>query len=154
MAIQIIKSISGHITLNKYQDILTIFTIINNHRHFSAHCIASDGEQAFNKSMIDDVLNYKCDLSSFVTNVFALCKILPILDMLHGVKCGRSKIMNNKVKLGNNCDWFSSNSLMIDLKMFDQVLKNQTAWGKMRDISSKVRRGSGYSVSFARTAFS
>ena len=80
------------------------------------------------------MLDGKISLQSFLENVYKICKIIPVLDMLHGVKTGRSKIMNKTIKLGENCDLFNSISLSVDLQMFDEFLSGQTALGKMRDI--------------------
>ena len=100
---QVIKSIPGYITLNEYQDIQTIISIINNHRYFFGLLYRFWWAFESFKLMIADVLNYK-------------------------------------VKLGKDCDRFSSQTLMVDLKIFDQVLKDQTIWGDAGYLSTQKIR--------------
>ena len=49
-------------------------------------------------------------------------------------------VLNYKVKLGKDCDRFSSQTLMVDLKIFDQVLKDQTIWGDAGYLSTQKIR--------------
>ena len=144
MALHLSKSEAGHFSLNEYQDLLTLITKINSHPHFEIHFVSADGEQALSKlhsaiyerykEKIKEVLDGTLSISDFCKFVCEKCRIIAVLDMLHGVKTGRSKLLQNTIKLGNNCDLISAESLSVDLGMFDQVLGDQTAWGKMRDI--------------------
>lgn len=72
----------------------------------------------------------RSSLLFFLKYVCEYCEIIQILDMLHGVKSGKNKLLQNTVKLGNKCYAFISETLSIDLCSFDQVLMDQTRWGK------------------------
>lgn len=141
--IHLSRSMTGHQTLNDIKDIKDILEIINAHSHFSVHFFAADGEtslsllhqQAFDKysSLIPQVLEGKINLDDFVKQAYVLCKIIPILDMLHGVKSGRNKLIPYIIKLGTDCDLISADDLAEDLLLHINVFNDKSTTGRMKN---------------------
>lgn len=142
------KSFYDYQTLNEFYIIKNILSIINNHKHFSVHFFAADGEvalnmlhqEAFNKyeSYIGKVLKGELTMDSFIQKVYELCIIIPVLDMLHAVKSGRNKIMIGDIKLGDGCDIFNSQSLSDDLNIKSNILKDKSTAGRMKDMYALI----------------
>ena len=148
MVIHLSKSLTGHQTLNEFYIIKNILTLINKHQHFSAHFFAADGELALNKLhrevfnrykiLIPQVIQGKLTINDFIKKVYDLSCIIAVLDMLHGVKSGRNKVMSNGVKLGDGCDVFNYESLSKDLKIKGNTLKDKSTAGRMKDMFALI----------------
>ena len=134
--IHLTKSSDGHFSVNEAEDIRTIFGIINNHPHFQARYFAADGEHGLNdfhqlafekyEEAIPEVLNKRMNIQDFITNIKEKCQIFPVLDMVHGEKSGRNRIVNNIIKLGNDVNLITKEQLAKDLSIFKDVLTDRS----------------------------
>ena len=62
IAIYLAKSPNGHFSINEYQDIISIVSVINEHPHFHAQFIAADGKLALNKLHLKVYEKYKKEI--------------------------------------------------------------------------------------------
>lgn len=143
IAIYLSKSLTGHPVLNDIKDIQLIASSVNSHTNFNCRFWAADGELAlssfhklaFNryKSNINKVIRGQMTINDFINDVFSKLKILPILDMFHGTKSGRNKVVSNDIKLGDNLDIINSNDLAEELNLHGNVLNDKSTTGRMKD---------------------
>ena len=144
IAVHLSQSETGHISLKEVLDIQTLLFKINSHKLFSVKYLAADGESGLNgfhqaiynkySAHIMDVLNGHITIEDFIRNVHDICFFIPILDILHGSKTGRNRVMNTRMKLGDGCDLIDANSLEADLGIHNEILHDRSSLGKMKDL--------------------
>ena len=141
--IHLTKSLNGHFSLKEGFDIYEIFKAINMHPNFSAHFLAADGETALDQlhriafqiyeSHLKKFIDGEIDFGHFISYVKIKCIVLPILDVFHGVKSGRNKIIENIIKIGEKCNLISADEMIKVLGIDDATLTDKTSIGKMND---------------------
>lgn len=142
-AIHLTKSENGHFSLKEAIDVNKLFKIINSHPKFEAHFFSADGETslddlhqiAFNmyESELQKVIKGEMKFNDLFKFIKTKCIVLPILDVFHGVKSGRNKIINNILKIGKKCNLISSEELNEILELNDATLEDKSTLGRMND---------------------
>ena len=141
--IHLTKSINGHFSLKEVQDIMILSDFINSHPNFEMKYFAADGAQSLDEfhetafavyeKYIKKVIDGEMTLDNFFQYIKTHCRIIPILDLFHGEKSGRNRLMNNILKLGEDCNLISAQELKKSLGINDKTLNDKSSIGRMND---------------------
>ena len=137
------KSITGHFNKNDAMNMKIIIKEINKHSHFRCHFFAADGDKSLDvfhkeafKKYETELIKYlkkEIKLDTFINRVEKLCFVLPVLDLFHGTKIGRDKIMDSTIKLGEKMDLIDAHTLIESLGLDNKVTRDNSTLGKMND---------------------